>query len=243
MAGAHARWHWVLAAAGGVAGLVAVLALFQSPRPPIRPESAQRPGVRLDPSPTLRDEAAFFDPTPMFLPTSRNASSRVGDSVQREPTATFRDYPAKLGFGLGDVGVDALALPKSVRLPPGPPTDPRLALAADPPGSVAAGIGHADSTTTELPDRTGFVEIVASDSGKTVFTRRLAKDTLPAGQDWWQPVEFLAAVDAAGLVGPLVQTVRSGADEVDSRLQNYLVRTLRVGARLPPGYYRISVGP
>jgi hypothetical protein len=56
-------------------------------------------------------------------------------------------------------------------------------------------------------------------------------------------MEFVAAVDPAGLVGPLVPTVRSGVEEVDNFFQNYLARTLRVGERLAPGFYRICVGP
>jgi len=53
----------------------------------------------------------------------------------------------------------------------------------------------------------------------------------------------MAAVDPAGLVGPVVPTVRSGVSEVDDYFARYLEETLRVGQRLAPGFYRISVGP
>jgi hypothetical protein len=53
----------------------------------------------------------------------------------------------------------------------------------------------------------------------------------------------VAAVDAAGLVAPAAITRRSGFEDVDSYFQNFLVQTLRVGERLSPGFYRISVGP
>jgi hypothetical protein len=65
----------------------------------------------------------------------------------------------------------------------------------------------------------------------------------PPGKGGWAPVEFVARVDAAGLVGPLVVTERSGLEEVDVFFANYLARTLRVGERLAPGFYRICVGP
>ena len=56
-------------------------------------------------------------------------------------------------------------------------------------------------------------------------------------------MEFIAAVDAAGLVGSVVPTVSSGAGEVDEYFGRYLADTLRVGQRLAPGFYLISVGP
>ena len=56
-------------------------------------------------------------------------------------------------------------------------------------------------------------------------------------------MEFIAAVDTAGLVGPLVPTVRSTDADVDDYFGRYLAETLRVGQRLAPGFYRISVGP
>ena len=45
----------------------------------------------------------------------------------------------------------------------------------------------------------------------------------------WDPMEFMAAVDAAGLVGPVVPTTRSGVAEVDAYFSRYLAETLRVG--------------
>jgi hypothetical protein len=56
-------------------------------------------------------------------------------------------------------------------------------------------------------------------------------------------MEFLAAVDPAGLAAPLTLTTRSGVEDVDTYFQNFLAHTLRVGERLAPGFYRISVGP
>jgi hypothetical protein len=53
----------------------------------------------------------------------------------------------------------------------------------------------------------------------------------------------VAAIDPTGLAAPLTITTRSGVDEVDAYFQNFLARTLRVGERLAPGFYRISVGP
>ncbi len=69
----------------------------------------------------------------------------------------------------------------------------------------------------------------------------------------WQPLEFMAAVDPAGLVGSLMPTVRSVTPpdnhfpQLDAEalqwLEKYLAQKLRVGERLGPGFYRICVGP
>jgi hypothetical protein len=59
----------------------------------------------------------------------------------------------------------------------------------------------------------------------------------------WKPMEFMTAVDSAGLVGPPVLTVHSDAAEVDAYFGRYLAETLRIGQRLDPGFYRICVGP
>jgi hypothetical protein len=56
-------------------------------------------------------------------------------------------------------------------------------------------------------------------------------------------MEFMAAVDPAGLVGPLVLTVHSNVAEVDAYFARFLSEELRVGQRLEPGFYRICVGP
>ena len=94
-----------------------------------------------------------------------------------------------------------------------------------------------------LSRRTAYVEIHEAGSGRTVFGQAVADTHPPASSVPWQPMEFMAAVDAAGLVGPLVPTVRSGVDDVDSYFGRYLADSLRVGQRLAPGFYRIIVGP
>jgi hypothetical protein len=91
--------------------------------------------------------------------------------------------------------------------------------------------------------RGAYVEIAEAGSGRTVFGKAVADAHPPASSLPWQPMEFMAAVDSAGLVGSVVPTTRSGVDEVDAYFGRYLVDTLRVGQRLAPGFYRISVGP
>ena len=76
-----------------------------------------------------------------------------------------------------------------------------------------------------------------------MFAQAIPASVLIGVSDTWQPVEFMAAVDPSGLVGPLVRLVGSGVDAVDTAVKSMLVERLKVGQRLPPGFYRICVGP
>jgi hypothetical protein len=175
----------------------------------------------------------LFDLTPLFLPTEYNSSRK--DYVPREPGSAFQGFAFKKTFA--DSGL---------RLRLGPPVtvpdNPAEALVGDPPGAPFLGFGRTDYAVSPLPGRGAYVEIVDAGSGRKVFGQPLADAKPPAGVPW-KPLEFIAAVDAAGLVGPLVPTADSGVVDVDEYFRRFLADTLRVGQRLPPGFYRISVGP
>jgi hypothetical protein len=78
-------------------------------------------------------------------------------------------------------------------------------------------------------------------NGQRLLAQPLA-DANPPGAAW-QPLEFLVAVDAMGLVGPPILTESSRVAAVDGYFQNYLVKTLHAGQRLAPGFYRVCIGP
>jgi hypothetical protein len=241
MSGVTTRGRWATAVAGGALVLLLVVPLFRAPRAPAPMAPRVKPSVKLDPSPASRDEARFFDPTPLFLPT-KNINAAPPDVKWRELGAAFPDYPSKPSFAAAELRLDSLALPKPVVVPARPAEKPGEVLALAAPGALALGFGRTEAPVAPLTARGAHVEIIAAASGRSMLSRDLAT-ARPPGDGTWQPVEFLAAVDAAGLVGSLVLTTRSGVEDVDSYFQNYLVRTLRVGERLAPGFYRICVGP
>ena len=115
-------------------------------------------------------------------------------------------------------------------------------MSADSPSSPFLGFGKTDATRPALPSRGAFVEITVQGTGQRVLSQALL-DAKPPGEGAWQPLEFLAVVDAAGVVGSLEITSHSNLAGVDNYFLRYLVQTLRVGQRLPPGFYRITVGP
>lgn len=182
----------------------------------------------------LKEEMVMNDQTPLFLPTEWNVPlpplrrPEAGQSVLDQDVLkmTFGEAELKLGMG---APVDVSAKPAEVLLP-------------DPVATPVAGFGRVDVALPSLPARGAFVEVRTVEANRQVFGDRLADARPPAGKAW-RPMEFLAAVDAAGLVGSLVITERSDAEEVDNYFRKYLARTFQIGERLPPGFYRVIVGP
>ena len=241
------------AAAAVVVALVSLM--FRPPAEPPPPSARPTPAVEMhanaDAGDALfKDKAIFKDPVPLFLPTVRNSSPP--ERKQREPEGAFRDYAPEFAFADSELRLN-LAAPIAV------PARPADALEANPPGNPFLGLGEADVPVPILSPRWAFVEIFADGAGGRAFAQALtdaadleeAPPVLQVGT--WQPLEFMAAVDPAGLVGPLMPTVRSVTPpdnaflQLDAEtvqwLEKYLAQKLRVGEKLPPGFYRICVGP
>lgn len=229
--------RWAVAGAGAAAVGALVVILFRQAAPPsaMPVKTPHRPTVTLvnAKDQAVNDEAVLLDPTPLFLPTKWNATQR--ELAPPDPGGRFQGFDApKLSFAENEL---KLGLPAPIAVPAGPAE----AVAADAPTSVLAGFGRVDGPEVGPTARGAFVEIRLASDGRKVLAQAI--DGPPPGKGGWAPVEFMARVDAAGLVGPLVVTDRSGLEEVDAFFANYLARTLRVGERLAPGFYRICVGP
>lgn len=243
------RWAWAGASAVVGVGLLVLIFSLARPPAPVPVSTGLRPGIGFDQSQAdsaLKAGATLLDPAPLFLPTEWNTGQKT---VNRpEPGGAFQNYRVapKLMFAEVD---PKLELPKPVAVP----ARPADALPVVGPGALAAGFGRADVTIVPLTPRGAVVQVVTAQTGQPALpewgSRQLeelaaqARPPEPPGQQW-QPIEFLASVDAAGLVGPpAIVELRSGEEEVERYFQNFLVQTLRIGERLRPGFYRISVGP
>lgn len=242
------RLVWVLSAAGGFAALAGFVWLLTAPPPkpaaagsstaPVAVEMA-RPGGG---DGVLQDEAVLRDPRPLFLPTRLNASlpeprreagkalfelDRVANDPGESETAIVRDLPpvATLNGKSASAAVAADALSTSQ-------------------GEVGVtGIGRGARAIEPLAARGGFVQVVSTSTGATVFAESLALSLSPAGVKAWEPLELLALVDAGGLAVPLVLLNSSTVDEVDAHFRRILSDVFRIGDRLPPGFFRLVVGP
>jgi hypothetical protein len=247
--------NWLWASLGALFVLGGISLLFRAP-PSVLPsvwpgltstkDGATRATVGLvrlgdaSPNPVLAQEAYLLDPTPLFLPTSRNSSHKEGRL--REPNDSFSGYEPNRIFEESRLSLD---LPPSTDMP----ANPAGALGEEPPDVPYLGFGRSEVAVPPLSMRGAFVEIVDTGSGRVVYDGPV-EGAAPPASGAWQPMEFLAAVDAAGLVGPLVRTPTSlselgaaGAEEVDAYFRRYLAESFRVGQRLTPGFYRICVGP
>lgn len=238
------RWTW--AALGAVTAVAAVASLFRLPPAALPVPTAAAPVeiARVTPADAALIEATLMrDLTPLFLPTPRNAT--VPPLRPREPGKAFLNQEAiRLSFA-------ETAWSFERDWPPAVTLDGRVLGAVAPldvlegivPSAALPGMGRKEVELVPLPPRAGFVEVVSAQTGERVLAEPLDIAERPAKDRLWAPVEYIAAVTPAGLAVPLALVTRSGVEEVDSFFRDYLARVYRIGERLPPGFYRITVAP
>jgi len=189
-----------------------------------------RPAVRL--KQVIADEAALLDKTPLFLPTVWNTA--VKEIGLPKSGGVFADFPAKHAFDVGDIN----SLSPNINADLGKIEILDLA----PGGSVFMGLGRQEKPEIVRKRPGARIEVFDARFGRKFWSADLATSPIPKSVIW-QPFEFMAMVDPAGLVGPLVTTSPAGSDEVETILQKHLTQILKVGVRLDPGVYRIVLGP
>jgi|UniRef100_UPI00404B9790 hypothetical protein len=180
-------------------------------------------------------EAHFLDPTPLFLPTEWNAGQNIlPSSVLRDPGQMFKDYPSRLVFAETSMG---LQFPDRIQVPQNSKDTINIVEER----AKFQAIGRIDGLPAKLSARGGYLEVSLTGNGEQVLAEAVPEMPIPDGN--WRPVELMGVVNAAGLVGRLTLVQSSGVVEIDAFYRDYLEKTLLIGARLKPGFYRISVGP
>ena len=237
------RFPWVVVSAAAAVVVVGVTAWLQIPV--VTP--AVKTGVpvptlgfmRLDPkaaADVLAEQLAAYDPTPLFLPTGMNSQGKKLSAEEQANTGgPFSDLPPQLVFGKDRTNLEFAPI---IEVPAGPVHG----LALTDRREMPLAMGRADAVGGKLPGRSGVLEAVRAADHRVVFTQALPEtDKQPEGD--WQPMELLGAVSRFGLAGGLVVTVSSGSDAMDDYFNAQLTQVLRVGERLPPGFYTFRVGP
>lgn len=234
---------WVVAGVITLVAFLLVVALFRTPpvsskpvRPTLTPTQVELTQLGKEGDKLLREQADLYDPTPLFLPTEWNA--RPNDlpvNSVRGPSDAFQGFASKPTFKEDSA---RLTFPAPIEVP----AKPVDALAVGPPEMPFAGMGRSDRALPLLSPRNAFMEVAAAGTGKLAIALALQDFRLPAETDW-SPLEFLVAVDRAGLVGSPRLTASSGVEQVDLYCGKYLVNELQLGGRLEPGFYRIKIGP
>lgn len=230
---------WLIAGVVAAGVVALVVALFRAPDArPIEPSNATPQSVTLAPDTDalLSEEAAMRDPTPLFLPTEFNASgSAWSPETRRELLSSFGGYEPKLRYREANV---SLGMPPAVQVP----QKAADAFGTDRPVRPFLGLGRSNDRAAPLATRSAFVEVAAAGDGQLIIAQPIA-DARPPADAAWQPLVFLLAVDASGVVGPPVLTESSRVAAVDSYFEGYVIRVLRIGERLGPGLYRVGIGP
>lgn len=236
---AKQRFPWVGASA--VAALVVVMATAGLELPADQPESARaslpalaltRGGERGSQD-LLAERLAAYDPAPLFIPSPMGSNDPALPEAIRPgaggPFAALRPELTKTGL---------LKFPSPVVVPRTPVEGLRLTERTDAPLVLQ----RADTAGRAVAARMARVDAVMADSGRVLLTLSLP---VVAGlpQSDWQPLELMGAVTRSGLAGDLVITSSSGSDEIDEFFRSHLRKNVRIGERLPVGFYVFRVGP
>lgn len=239
----NGRFPWVVVTLGAIAVVGGLVALLRVPEetvpldpPPAAKVELARPGDDVAER-TLQEEVALLDPRPLFLPTELNAgqAGALADDGRREPSASFQDFPAQLTYAEDDPMVE---FPATIETP----ANPVAALRTEQGHDALSGFGRQEVTLTPLPARLAYFEVIRAETGHLVLEGSLPPDEAAPQADW-TPVELVAAVGPAGLIGLPVLTESSGSAPIDAWAPGYLAKTYRLGERLAPGFYRVRLGP
>jgi len=233
--------HWLPLTAVGLLAVVGVSYLFKIPdaKPDLYDVAVPHIKILLNLEDKFSyEETSLNDPTPLFLPTRWSGAQL--NLPRLLPEGDFSGFSPKLAFSTEHLAI-AMASPVVV------PDRPADALALKDPSNPAYGLGRTDRLHASLKARVAWVKVSSMATGRAVFEQALlAQDTLNAPNDVishaWRPLEFSVAVDASGLLGPILSTEKSGTS-ADSFFLDYLTHTMRIADRLPPGFYKISIGP
>lgn len=242
---AQRHWApWVWAAAGlGVAARV-VYIFFGQDKPAVPPPAAaNRPRVTvvtesaIGGGPLVKEQIELFDQQPLSMPTAWNAGAEaLPADLRRQPGEMFGLYEPRLAFAAERL--EPVFAPRG-----GAPQDSRSGLRVlGMPASGWGGIGRLDRPLAALPLRDAGVEVRRFAGGEVVLQAALLELDAVVREHDWAPLEFSVAVESAGLVGVPSLAVGSGVEQIDGFFSSYLVRQFRLGERLPPGFYRVTVG-
>lgn len=182
----------------------------------------------------LRERAELLDPTPLFVPTAKNfGQGGLPVELQRQPGRVFQDFEAKFQFeegGLRGFGLETGLPPESL---------PEILAQAN--EAPFAGFGETEPRRTPLGARTGFVAVKSLQAGGLTLEEALPAEAARTGD--FAPMEFLVTVAPSGLIGEPLLMIGSGATEVDEHFRTFLMSAYQIDRRLPPGNYRVTIGP
>jgi hypothetical protein len=169
------------------------------------------------------------------MPTAWNAGEQpLPLELRRQPDQAFQSFDPQMTFS--STRLDPVFAPPGVAF-----EDPIRAL--DLGGSPRfANVGRREVPSVSL-EREAFIEVRRASDGGLELAAPLSELPQGVGDVPWAPISFLIAVNDAGLVGSAMIEIGSGNTEVDDAIRGFLGTKYRLGNRLNPGFYRVTVGP
>lgn len=237
--------QWIIPSAVGCGlFLLAVVSFALLVRVKLPPDQTRRTGSA--PAMTIASKAdadrirqdLLLDLAPLFLPTHHNASVvKLPPRIRRESGSMAFSIPPALKISESGGGIP---FPELIPVPAKPVEVLTLGEGPNPWPEV----GRADVEIPQMAPRLAYVEVARAKTGQAVFLESVPRGTdgSPPATDW-PPLKFVVAVDPAGLVGAPVITDSTSSEEVETFFRNFLVKKLRLGARLAPGFYTVRIGP
>ena len=234
------RFPWVAASAVVAVAVVSVVTWLQLPvEEGAKDAAVALPALvltQIDPSRSkelIAEQLAAYDPAPLFIPSPMNSNEpALTDNARSGAGGPFAELPPEL------TKTGPMAFQSPVPIPKSPVEGLRLTERTEAPLALA----RADTPVGPLKTRLGQLQAVGAVDGAVVMVLDLPPSAdLPEAD--WQPLELMGAVTRAGLAGDLVVTTSSGSDEIDEYFRSHLKKTVRIGERLPAGFYEFRVGP
>jgi hypothetical protein len=189
---------------------------------------------------SMREMGELLDPTPLFRPTRYNTSQpEIPAASRREPGSitSFKAFAPRYAFAEDGFEI-AFADPTRI------PTRPVETLAFGRLDDAFPVFGQRDREGGVPAERSAFLEVVGTHSGQTVLFMPLELTGVPAAFGGeWAPLELVALIDTAGLVGAPALVKSSGVELVDGFIRSFLAKSFHLGQRLPAGFYVLRVGP
>lgn len=231
-----AVWAIVLGVLAHFAGFFAFSIHLPRPKPAAAPPPEIYYGDSTDPIDQLMQEQSdLLDFEPLFLPTSRNASINLGWSALVDRTEPFAPMSPKLMISENDFPVVTAAAPE-------PLSEPLEMLERDSAGSFGA-FGQITGPQAAVPKRAGRVEVYREGQLQPVAVQEIKENVIDeAVNNLGGLLEWRLVVGQVGVVGQPLLIRGSGLEGVDAAAMRYLLNFAPQWG-LPPGYYRVVMGP
>ena len=238
------RWLFPSIVGGGVfAAVIWLLASHLRIQPlntaPVSTPPTAPKIVLVNPAAVDKERAELENLEPLFLPTDHNTSVLdLPPKARREPGSMSFSFSAKALVPETGGGV---TLPEPIPVPASLVAAVEVGEKPNP----FPELGMTDVTLPTVSKRLGFVQVRQARTGSLALSEDIppTAEAVFAESDW-APVEYLVAVSAAGVVGdPIVIDRIVESEDVENYFRTFLVKRLRLGARLSPGFYTVAVGP